>query len=92
MITKPNGVVKHDGAHFTAIDYDRAYQVQQGCCGICGKHQSTLSRKLFVDHDHNTGVFRGLLCRKCNVGMGNLGDSVDTVIRAVHYLQKTILV
>ena len=41
-----------------------------GCCAICKTHQSKLGKTLEVDHDHDTGVIRGLLCHKCNVGLG----------------------
>lgn len=40
------------------------------------------------DHDHDTGEFRGWLCKKCNTGMGALGDNLESVLRAVQYLAK----
>jgi hypothetical protein len=44
--------------------------------------------ELVVDHDHNTGAVRGLLCHSCNTGLGHLGDSVETLARALDYLQN----
>jgi len=40
------------------------------------------------DHDHDTGEFRGWLCKKCNTGMGALGDNLESMLRAVQYLAK----
>lgn len=51
-------------------------------CGICG----TLENLCF-DHDHKTGKFRGLLCSKCNHGIGMLGDSLEGIKLATDYLE-----
>ena len=50
--------------------YEVLYFSQMGCCAICKTHQSKLGKTLEVDHDHDTGIIRGLLCHKCNVGLG----------------------
>jgi len=57
---------------------------QGGVCGICGLVPSAL----FVDHDHVTNKVRGLLCQKCNSGIGFLGDSVEGLEKAVNYLKR----
>ncbi len=49
-----------------AVEYNRLFAIQSGRCAICGKHQSELKRRLDVDHDHETGKVRGLLCNYCN--------------------------
>jgi hypothetical protein len=49
------------------------------CCGIP-------TERLVVDHCHITYDIRGLLCDKCNTGIGLLGDNLQGVMRAVHYL------
>jgi len=41
-----------------------------------------------ADHDHKTENFRGWLCHKCNLGLGNLGDNPDRCIKAAEYLSK----
>ena len=41
-----------------------------------------------LDHDHETGQFRGWLCKQCNTGLGNLGDDLESLLRAVQYLGK----
>jgi hypothetical protein len=69
------GIVNANGTPFAEIDYDRAYQVQQGKCLGCYTHQSDLSGRLNVDHDHKTKVFRALLCRTCNRVLGLIKDN-----------------
>ena len=44
-----------------------------------------------LDHDHVTGKFRGWLCNRCNMGLGNLGDSIEGVERAIAYLRRADL-
>lgn len=56
---------------------------QQYRCAICGDEAL-----LVVDHDHETGKIRGLLCRLCNTGIGALGDQVAGLEKAVQYLKK----
>lgn len=64
-------------------DFDEMVVEQGGCCGIC---EEQLSGPIAVDHDHETGSVRGLLCYRCNTGLGSLGDSLDGVMRAAAYL------
>lgn len=62
---------------------------QKGCCAIC-KESLVFpdSEKHFaVDHNHNTGKVRGLLCETCNRGLGLFSDSVDNLEEAVSYLR-----
>lgn len=67
---KRNGIKNPDGSFFTSVDFDRAYQIQQGCCKICKKHQSSFAVSLSVDHKHSNGIFRALLCFSCNAKVG----------------------
>ncbi len=57
-------------------------------CEICGTHESKLKRKLSVDHDHDTGKVRGLLCTKCNMGMGYFNDKIVHMMLALDYLKN----
>ena len=68
----------------TLEEYETLLEKQNGVCGICKKAQSTL---LCVDHDHNTGQVRGLLCTPCNRGLGLLGDTLENIINAQNYLK-----
>lgn len=60
---------------------------QHGRCAICGALPK--SRPLAVDHDHHTGRIRGLLCDRCNGGIGMLGDDIEILRRAIEYLAIT---
>ena len=60
---------------------------QEGLCAICHKEQC-VGTKLDVDHDHETGKVRGLLCRHCNTGIGLLKDSIYLIGKALSYLTK----
>lgn len=73
-------------------EYNRMLTEQDGKCAICGKLEKDniihkTAQFLSVDHDHNTGKVRGLLCNQCNRGIGMLGDSVESLETAVRYLK-----
>jgi hypothetical protein len=71
---------------------------QGGVCAICRKPSDAVSKngrtgsRLSIDHDHETGNIRGLLCRKCNLGLGNFGDDTDLLLAAVNYLTPDLKV
>lgn len=69
----------------TLEDYEKLVEEHQGLCAICGDLKGL---GLFIDHDHDTGKVRGLLCNRCNAGIGFLGDSLQIAQRAVAYLRK----
>jgi Recombination endonuclease VII len=52
-------------------------------CAICGSEEN-----LHIDHDHNTGKIRALLCRSCNIGLGHFKDEPSLLVRGVDYLMK----
>jgi hypothetical protein len=71
----------------TADEFDRLLKTQNMGCAIC--KTTNPGRKNFgVDHNHETGEVRGLLCTKCNTGLGALGDSVKTLESAIEYLKN----
>jgi|TARA_R110000868_G_C10585372_1_gene739041 hypothetical protein len=61
---------------------------QNESCAICGKHKDLFKRNLDVDHNHETGIARGLLCTPCNSGIGKLQDSIDMLEKAINYLKN----
>ena len=74
-------------------DYDKLFANQNGCCAICGTaNPSAKSKKhkyFSVDHCHQTGKVRGLLCATCNSAIGLLGDCPNTIANAVLYLSRS---
>lgn len=70
----------------TLEQYDKLFKAQNGVCIICGGVNND-GRKLFVDHDHNTGKIRGLLCYQCNLMLGNARDNLSILKSAVNYLK-----
>lgn len=73
----------------TEDDYQQLLISQEYSCAICKTQNPTGKWKVFaVDHCHDTGIVRGLLCNECNRGMGLLGDSVERLQQAIDYLNK----
>jgi hypothetical protein len=73
----------------TRGQWQAVFERQQGCCAICGISQEDLGYTLEIDYDHNTGKVRGLLCRKCNLGIGMFGEDVENINKAIKYLEKS---
>jgi len=81
--------------NITINDYNEMLRNQNNRCAICGIKQTYLidrrGRKksnLNVDHNHDTGNVRGLLCQKCNSGLGYFSDSTDNLEKAIKYLSS----
>lgn len=68
--------------------YKEWLAAQKECCAICKRHQSEFKIALAVDHDHETGEVRGLLCKQCNIGIGLLGESRQNLTAAIEYLSS----
>lgn len=84
---KRGGIKNADGSCFTAVDYDRAYQVQQGRCLCCGVHQSEIRGRFHADHNHKTGAFRALLCSRCNQALGLARENPDILRRLASFIE-----
>jgi hypothetical protein len=70
--------------------YEELLSYQDGRCAICRElPRGTKRGKLNVDHCHETGAVRGLLCSTCNTGIGKLGDSIEGLERALAYLKES---
>ncbi len=86
--------LKHSLSRYglTLDQYDILLESQNGVCKICKnpetrKHQSGRVKKLSVDHDHDTMRVRGLLCSRCNAGIGLLGEKSSALFAAAEYLK-----
>lgn len=73
----------------TIDDYNDLFVKQGGKCAICGIHQSDLNGVLCIDHCHDTNRVRGLLCTKCNMGIGYMQDDIENLKCAILYLNKS---
>ena len=77
----------------TVIEWQQLLDAAGHRCEVCGKTEQEIggsrTERLIPDHDHDTGVVRGVLCWRCNVGIGLLGDSAGTVDRALSYLRRS---
>lgn len=84
----------------TVENYNKLLAQQGGKCAICRKHQSEFKYPLHVDHDHQTGRVRGLLCCGCNTGLGHfekfhkemqtyLNDCNDYTVPCINYNEYT---
>ena len=70
----------------TREEYDGLKARQGNLCAICNG-PSPDGRRLHIDHDHQTGKVRGLLCVKCNVGLGAFKDQPTLLENAIVYLK-----
>ena len=75
--------------------YHKLFEEQKGVCAICGKPEEAIMNNryktksnLSVDHNHSTGKIRGLLCQKCNRGLGLFEDNQSRLSKAYDYLNK----
>ena len=87
---RENGWSRSDNNHYlgykygiTLDEYEEMLAGQNGVCASCGTPPS--GRKLSVDHDHETGVIRGLLCQPCNTALGLLKESPDRIASLLAY-------
>lgn len=72
----------------TIDEYNDMFTFQEGRCKGCEKHQSELSRALYVDHCHKTGKVRGLLCHECNTFIGLINDDISILKSIINYLYE----
>jgi hypothetical protein len=83
--TKNNDLKRLYG--ITLNEYNQMLTEQNNQCAVCnttdpgGKHG-----KFMVDHCHSTGKVRGLLCKRCNIALGEVGDNIDTLHKMIEYL------
>lgn len=65
--------------------YNRMFAEQEGKCACCGRHQTEFSRALAIDHNHETGEVRALLCTHCNTAYGSLQENEERIHQLLRY-------
>ena len=74
----------------TQAQYDQMVVDQNGLCKVCSRPGiNRWNNQLVVDHCHSTGKVRGLLCDKCNKGLGSFEDKIEVLEAAVQYLKDS---
>lgn len=73
----------------TPRQFDALLAMQGGRCAICGTDNPKSKHGVFhVDHCHETGRIRGILCNPCNVAIGKLGDTPEALLKVYNYLSR----
>ena len=72
----------------TIEQYEKMIEAVNGKCEICGATCSFNGHRLAIDHDHKTGQIKGILCKACNVGLGNFQENPVLLKRAIEYLNN----
>lgn len=83
-IQRRNGDIRRYGIE--PEDYDRMLAEQGGLCAGCLKPEPTPGHSLHIDHCHESGRVRGLLCGRCNRALGMVADDVVVLKRLIDYL------
>lgn len=79
---------------FTEEDFNKLLAEQNGLCKICGKKETMINKsgrlsRLSIDHCHENGHVRGLLCGRCNKGLGSFFDNITIMESAIKYIKET---
>lgn len=82
--------------NITQEQFDELLEKQGGGCALCGRKEGTDKRKLHIDHDHSCcprvgscgKCIRGILCSRCNTGLGSFGDNSELLRKAANYLDE----
>jgi hypothetical protein len=74
--------------NLTTEEYDAKLRSQNYSCAICNIHRDDYSKDFAVDHCHQTGKVRALLCNNCNCGLGFFKDNPRIIKKAISYLDK----
>ncbi len=81
------GYFQYSKYEIRASDYELMFREQEGCCAICRK-KAPKGKRLDIDHDHETGEVRGLLCGPCNRMLGLAYDNQETLLSAAKYIEE----
>lgn len=82
---KNRNLIKNYG--LTLVRFQEIMAEQHNCCALCGK-EFVLVKEPVVDHDHETGLIRGLLHQRCNLIIGQAKDNPELLSQAIAYLAR----
>lgn len=74
--------------NLTLEDYDTLLKHQRGRCAVCKKFPKVGGNRLSVDHNHVSGLVRGLLCWNCNRALGRLKDNLELIEALAEFLRN----
>jgi len=81
-----------DSFNLTLGEYEQMFKAQQGKCAICNQPEVQMRngklKALAVDHNHQTGAIRSLLCTECNQMIGKAKEDKNILLSAIQYLEK----
>ena len=86
-LEKRDGIIRRQYG-ITLAEYDAMLEKQDYKCAICGNEDEVEGRRLAIDHCHSQGHVRGLLCGKCNRGLGLFYDKPELLQNAINYLAR----
>lgn len=69
----------------TIAEYNAIFESQNKSCAICGYQGE--NKNFHLDHNHQTGKVRGILCNPCNGALGLMRDNIETLEKAIQYLR-----
>lgn len=69
-------------------EYNNKLKEQNGICPGCGMTPEQNGKDFAVDHNHETGMVRGLLCSRCNAGLGFLQDNINICNNIIRYIER----
>lgn len=74
----------------TIEQFGAIIDAQRGRCALCEEPLKLGTKSVHVDHCHETGKVRGVLCARCNLGIGRFGDNIRGLERAIEYLKRSL--
>ena len=72
----------------TFLDYKNKEDFQNNLCAICNKPEPKQNVRLSIDHNHETGEVRDLLCSYCNTSLGMLRENISIMENMIKYIKK----
>lgn len=85
---RKNGIINKNGTPFRWENYLELLKICEYQCQGCGVSTPGNLRDWAVDHNHQTGIVRGILCSNCNITIGMSHESIDILTNLILYLQR----